>query len=269
MPPCQFARFPQSVSLHKTAQYRLLGLIQPKYLLRTVAGLADIGKGMGIGDRIRARREQLGMSQEELADAVGMKQQGIQSIEAGNSKHPRKLREIANTLKIAETYLRGETDLDHLRPEDWQPTQAMPVIGEVAAGLWLETGAMPDKPLETLPFAPMMSTKATYALKVRGNSVDKVAPDGSYLICADIGMTGIEINDGDLVIVERRQIQEQLREVTVKRVRSIKGGIELVPVSTDPRWKPIKYLKSQHSDDLELRVIAHVLWVVERPRLPD
>lgn len=142
----------------------------------------------------------------------------------------------------------------------------IPVIGEVAAGLWMEVGSTPEDPLEMLPFVPALSTKASYALRVRGNSVDKIAPDGSYVICADIGITGAGIENNDLVIVERLQAQGSMREVTVKRVRLKKDGIVLLPESTDPRWKPVEINSHNTSpDEVDIRVIAHVVWIARRP----
>lgn len=58
-----------------------------------------------VGPRIAARRGERGISQAELAEAVDMTQQGIQSIEAGTVKRPKKLREIAAALDCKETWL--------------------------------------------------------------------------------------------------------------------------------------------------------------------
>jgi len=58
-----------------------------------------------IGPRIAALRVERGISQTELAEAVDMTQQGIQSIEAGGVKRPGKLREIARVLRTTEDYL--------------------------------------------------------------------------------------------------------------------------------------------------------------------
>ena len=142
----------------------------------------------------------------------------------------------------------------------------IPVIGEVAAGLWMEVTDSPEEPLEMLPFVPVLSQKATYALRVRGDSVNKIAPDGSYVICADIGITGAAIENDDLVIVERLQASS-MREVTVKRVRLKKDGLVPLPESTNPRWKPVEINSHNTSpDDVDVRVIAHVVWIASRAR---
>ena len=220
-------------------------------------------KKPSLGERVRQLRKERGLSQMELAKAVGMRQQGIQSIEEGKSQRPRKLRELAAALGTTEEWLLGEPPRDI--PAELFQLGEIPVIGEVAAGLWMEVGDRPEEPLEMLPFMPVMSPKATYALRIRGNSVDKIAPDGSYVICADIGITGAGIEDDDLVIVERLQAQGSMREVTVKRVRLKNDGLVLLPESTDPRWKPVEINSENTSaDDVEVRVIAHVVWITRR-----
>lgn len=57
------------------------------------------------GKRVAAARDAAGMSQDELAAAVGMKQQGIGSIEKGEVERPRKLRELAQALSKSEEFL--------------------------------------------------------------------------------------------------------------------------------------------------------------------
>lgn len=63
-----------------------------------------------IGKRIRIRLEELGKTQQWLADEADMSQQGIGSILSGDSERPRKLREIARALQTSQEYLLGETD---------------------------------------------------------------------------------------------------------------------------------------------------------------
>jgi transcriptional regulator with XRE-family HTH domain len=63
------------------------------------------------GDRVRQLRKERGLSQLKLAKAVGMRQQGIQSIEDGKSRRPRKLRELAWALQTTEGWLLGESPL--------------------------------------------------------------------------------------------------------------------------------------------------------------
>ncbi len=58
-----------------------------------------------LGRRVASRRAKLGLSQEALADRVGMKQQGIDAIEQGRVKRPRLLRELARALRTSDDWL--------------------------------------------------------------------------------------------------------------------------------------------------------------------
>lgn len=70
-----------------------------------------------VGPRIAGLRAERGITQTDLAEAVDMTQQGIQSIEAGGVKRPKNLREIAARLRTTETWLleqKGPRDIDDL-----------------------------------------------------------------------------------------------------------------------------------------------------------
>lgn len=69
---------------------------------------------MEIGERIKIRREELGMTQDELARAVGYKwRSSINKIEL-NAQHlpQRKIEEIAHALKTTPSYIMGWEDED-------------------------------------------------------------------------------------------------------------------------------------------------------------
>ena len=67
---------------------------------------------MEIGERIRARREELGMSQDELARAAGYKSRSsINKIEVDGRNLPQsKLMDIAKALHVSPMYLLGWED---------------------------------------------------------------------------------------------------------------------------------------------------------------
>lgn len=113
----------------------------------------------------------------------------------------------------------------------------VPIIGEVAAGTWVEAEARASEPIEWLEFMPngRLPAAHTYAFKVRGTLLNKIAPDGAVLVCVDLAATGLTFRDGDLVVVERSR-ENSWREVTAKRVRFENGQNELWAESTDPKW---------------------------------
>lgn len=87
-----------------------------------------------LGRRVALRRGKLALSQEALADRVGMKQQGIDAIEQGRVKRPRLLRELARALNTSEDWLlwrRGSEDagvVEHKRVPAGQEFEPDPVV---------------------------------------------------------------------------------------------------------------------------------------------
>lgn len=142
----------------------------------------------------------------------------------------------------------------------------IPILGEVAAGMWLETGALDgfesSRGVVPLPVLPDFPSDASFALVVRGTSINRIADDGDILICIDIAKTGISPRDGDLVIVERLRGQEGLREVTAKRFRIADSGYQLWPESTDERWQSPLVIGDLEGDDC-VRIIARVQFAMK------
>ncbi|MCL2892497.1 helix-turn-helix transcriptional regulator [Brenneria populi subsp. brevivirga] len=64
-----------------------------------------------LSERLKKKRLELNMTQAELAQKVGVKQQSIQLIEAGETKRPRFLFEIAKALGCDPSWLQyGDSD---------------------------------------------------------------------------------------------------------------------------------------------------------------
>jgi transcriptional regulator with XRE-family HTH domain len=86
-------------------------------LLVEVLEQAAAGTGsVGIGERIKQARLEAGLTQDQLADLIGVGMRQVQYYEAGDSDPYRKLRQIAEaTGKPMEWLLRGEAAT---QPED-------------------------------------------------------------------------------------------------------------------------------------------------------
>jgi len=127
----------------------------------------------------------------------------------------------------------------------------MPLLGEVQAGVWKEVDDISLTNSRSLPIIPLFEwgRKDQYALIVRGESMNKVARDGDYVICLDLMDSGATPAAGDLVVVERTRDDESIREVTVKRLEEeFDGTPVLMPESTDPRYQqPLPYTESEGS----------------------
>lgn len=207
-----------------------------------------------MGERIKSGRLAKGMSQSALGRAVGVTRNAISMWERGESAPSSdRLREVAIVLDLELDWL--GTGRRHS-----PVTKGLPLRGSVAAGVWREIPESQDMDVRSVPVAPdeRFPTEAQYALKVEGHSVNRTAPNGALLHCVDIVAAGIEIRQGDLVVVERTRAG--MIETTVKRVRRGAGGVlQLWPESTDPaHQKPIDLGGKGH----EVAVKSLVIFVV-------
>ncbi|MFV8849556.1 helix-turn-helix domain-containing protein [Serratia fonticola] len=58
-----------------------------------------------ISQRVKSQRTKLGLTQAEVAEQAGITQQSYQQLEAGETKRPRNLLEIASVLKCTPHWL--------------------------------------------------------------------------------------------------------------------------------------------------------------------
>lgn len=216
-------------------------------------------------ERLQRLVRDKGLSKAELSRLSGVPYDSVNKYLRGDVDNPRgnTLAKLAEALDSSVSYLQnGLTDKKPL------PSRGVPFRGDVAAGVWIEVGEGLESPDEWLPFNPLPQYPegAVYCLTVRGDSLDRIAPPGTTLVCVDLIASGIEIKAGDLVIVERSKDQDGLLEMTAKRVRAVPGGYELYPESNNPKWKPITV---SHTDDADrneaVRVIARVDFILNRP----
>jgi SOS-response transcriptional repressor LexA len=215
-------------------------------------------------DRLAALVKQKGLSKAELSRMSRVPYDSVNKYLRGEVENPRgdTLDKLAAALGTTSLHLReGLTNRQPI------PVQGIPFRGVVAAGVWSELGEGISEPEEWLAFNPVphFPEGAVYCLTVQGDSVDKIAPHGFILVVVDLDISGVTIRDGDLVIVERTRHQGGLIETTAKRYRSVPGGAELYPESTNPRWQPIFIRKNKSDGDETVRIIARVEYVMNRP----
>jgi transcriptional regulator with XRE-family HTH domain len=90
-------------------------------------------RAKGFGSRVAERREKLGFSQKTLAQAVGMKQQGIANIESGLVERPRRQQELAEALQTTLKWL-----FDGTGPEEILTPNAAEQIASMAKSIHKE-----------------------------------------------------------------------------------------------------------------------------------
>lgn len=200
------------------------------------------------GRRVAARRDELKLSQGQLAELVGMGQQGIDAIEQGRVARPRMLRELATTLKTTERWLlwrEGPQELATI-PRS-RPIIEVPVLSWVSAGKLRD--AQSQIPVEDVPLLAFadLGRGEFFALRVEGDSMDRVSPDGSTIV----------VNRADRELVAGRCYVFALRgETTFKRWHP--DPARLAPFSTNPAHEPV-FIKRQKDFDVVGRVRRTVL----------
>ena len=211
------------------------------------------------------------------ADSLGVKRPTYVHHENGTRDFGAdEARQYARRFKVSpEWLLYGTGSAKNSAAVEFEPVSAtftkIPIRGEVAAGLWREVDNL-NQDIESFGFAdtvvlPQYPPELQFGLIVRGESLNKIAPNGSTLHCLEFINGGAwDVQDGDLVIVQRTKYQGALYEMTAKRVRK-NGDFELWPESNHPDFQnPLKVKDYQdEACDEEVRILAKVLKILIDP----
>ena len=204
---------------------------------------------MDVGERIKNRRKQLGLSAEQIAAELGVSPATVYRYESNEIMNMRidKLEPIAKALHTSPAYLMGWSEETSSAAEDTNIV-TIHYAGPVAAHF----NATPDDAYEqrTIP-AQWIRPEDYFLATVSGDSMNPQFQDGDEILClrcSDMGVSGrigIMLLDGG--------------EATVKRIEYKTGEdwIDLVPIN--PEFKP-KRIKGV---DLEqCRVVGRVIKVI-------
>ena len=194
-----------------------------------------------LGQRIRARREELGLTQEQVAEQVGIKQQSYQAIESGSVKKPRHLYEISVALKCDMAWLLSgkETEVKNIEPIALKARQ-VPLISYVQAGVWTESCELRDLTgFEYIMTSLELSDKA-FALQIKGDSMEPEFKEGDVVIIDP----AIKPIPGEFVVAMNGE-----SEATFKKYRELgydeheRMQFELIPLNSD--YTTMSTLKQQ------------------------
>ena len=200
-----------------------------------------------IYERIKSRREELGLTTEELAQRMGYKtRSSITKIETGKADIPQsKVKAFARALHTTTAYLMGDDDAREARPtipagfEPLPEMTAVPLVGTIACG----TPILAEQNVEARIGVPA-AWRADFALTCKG---DSMAP--RYL-------------DGDIVCircqpqVENGQIAAVLigEEATLKRF--YQNGDTVTLQAENPAYSPLVYRGAELN---EIRIEGRVV----------
>ena len=197
-----------------------------------------------LGQRIKARRKELGLSQEKLGELAGLDQTVISKLERGDVQETSRIAELAHALSCDALWLatgkeerarRHAGDAPHAAREPTMHAVSLkgkvPLISYVAAGSWndavdnLAPGDAEQWVDTTVPVK-----RHTYALRVEGDSMEPRFPNGAILIVEPEA----EPKNGSFVIVRQNGT-----DATFKQLIADGGMWYLKPVN--PRY-PIMQL---------------------------
>lgn len=193
-----------------------------------------------IGDKIKKRREELGISQEELAKRMGYKSRSsINKIELNLSDVPQK--------KIIDFAKALDTTISYLMDEHTSKNKGVniPVLGRVIAGIPIEAVE------EIIDYEEITESLAKtgefFALQIKGDSMEPEMREGDIAIVrkqetAETGDIAIVLVNGD--------------DATVKKVRILDEGIMLIPFNA--KYTPWAYT-AEECESLPVRIIGKVI----------
>lgn len=192
-----------------------------------------------IGSRIRNRREELGLSQDELGRRLGYKSRSsINKIELDQRNLTQsKIKAIADALETTPTYIMGWSEqdqkfdneklkfFDNLFPIE---IKRFPLLGEIACG----TPIFANEERELYVEAGT-NIQADFCLRAQGDS-----------------MIGARIYDGDIVFIRRQEMVETGEiaavligdEATLKRVQYNPEENELLLFAENPQYKTMRFV---------------------------
>lgn len=201
------------------------------------------------GDNVAMLRLAKGMTQRQLADKVGVARATVAAWEVRgtlpNWDTMDKLEEVFGVTagELFTPYVTARNDDDY-------SSQELRVFGKIAAGTPLE--------MEEGDFGfpcPTYLTKRfpkAFFLEVEGESMSRILPNGCYVLIDPEQREPIISNHVYAVCVNGY-------DATVKRVRILANGVELVPDSLDPTYHP-QVFDATIKDTESITIIGKVVW---------
>lgn len=186
---------------------------------------------MTVGERLKRRRKDLGMSAEAVAEKLGCSPSTVYRYENGeiNKMGIDKLKPIAEAINTSPAYLMGWEDEEALpaNVSRIEPMQKIPLVGQIACGIPI----LAEQNVEDYVDLPG-HIRADFALTCKGES-----------------MIGAGIRSGDIVYIRQQEEVENGQiaavmvggdEATLKRVYTKPGVVQLV--AENPNIAPAVFI---------------------------
>lgn len=208
--------------------------------------------------RIERRLAKLGLTEYSAAVKAGLSKDAIRNMRRTIEGKDRSRRgdvaaktveALAPVLETTPEWLMWEVGPEE--PRGAPAVTGLPVVGRIQAGNWLDITIFDpeaDQRIVAAPRDPRFPRARHYCLEVVGDSVDRIYPEGTIVVCVDFAESGLSLKSGQFVHVERRRGGGQMVEITLKEVLlGPKRSITLLPRSSNPAHQPVHIRKSAKS----------------------
>jgi len=189
-----------------------------------------------IGQRIRERRKQLGLTQEELAERLGVSWSAVSKWEIGDRRPSDKLlQKLAKVLKVSPSYFLEENpSLGKEGVYVNRKVYFIPIYGEAQAGSF--GGYAMPAPEEYFPTSEIMlkgiPPERVFWIKVEGRSMEPIFQPGDLVLVAD--PSWYEVKEGAPVVVVNGD-----GELTVKYYHHDSKNKVIILQPANPQYEPI------------------------------
>lgn len=214
-------------------------------------------------DRINARMAELEMNPTEVSVKAGLNPGYLRDVLRKNSNPTTaKVARIAEVLGLSTAYLVTGENGTNGEQLSGMPVNMSPIVGIIEAGKFRDVSIHnqdDDFPKIPVPQNELFPNLSQYVLEVRGDSMNKVVLDGTYVVCVPFAKTRLSPRPGMIVHVERSMADGQLVETTLKEVDEVDGQLLLRPRSTNAVHQDIK-MDGDESTTIEVRGLVVSLW---------
>lgn len=196
--------------------------------------LSENNKNTSLGERIQQKMNELDITQEQLADMVGISQNSISKIIRGVTQRSKSTPRIAKALGVSEIWLvYGDqvpttNEVFPIPNTDTINTYnnaggLVPVISWVAAGSFSNIEALPADELVKWVPCPVPHGPSTFALKVVGISMEN--PNGKP-----------SFEDGDIIYIDPERCPENKSFVIVTLDGSSQATFKQLIIELDGKY---------------------------------
>lgn len=178
-------------------------------------------------NKLAELRERAGLTQQQLADKLGVTQQTIYYYEKGKREmRSGVLIALSEALRCSISELLGITSIKGIIPSSQTSGHPMPIVGRIAAGTPREAiGSGGDS--HDAPESLWEAHSNGFWLVVAGNSMNRLFPEGTLVLIDP----DEEVRNGDVGVVFVNG-----DDATLKRVYFEADSVRLHPESHDPEY---------------------------------